>query len=225
MAELHLDDVRYHYSSKYMATYAVRGISYTFVPGRFYAVMGPSGSGKTTLLALIAGLDAPTSGRVLFDGTDISTLNRDRYRLNNVSVIYQSYNLFPMLTAIENVMLPMQLNRKGKQAAAAAQKTLAEVGLGKEYYARYPSMLSGGEQQRIAIARALASGTPVILADEPTGALDSENRGKVMALLSALAHSSDRCVIAVTHDPAVAEQADVVLTMRDGRILSISENR
>ena len=214
---LTLEDVKYEYKTKYQTVNALAGVSCAFERGRFYAVAGKSGSGKTTLLSLIAGLDKPSSGKILIGETDIAGIDRDRYRLEHISVIYQSLNLFPLLTAIENVMFPLEYKKVNKtEARAAAAEKLTAVGIGEDMHSRFPSMLSGGEKQRVAIARALANMTGFILADEPTGNLDSENSKNIVRLLKGLAKSENVCVIAVTHDPEVASEADVVLRINDG---------
>ena len=225
MEAIVINDVKYTYKSKYQTVHALDGVSYTFEPGRFYAVVGRSGSGKTTLLSVMAGLDVPTSGAVMFGEQDTKEIDRDKFRLDHVSVIYQSLNLFPLLTAMENVTFPLEYRGTHKsKAKRIAAKKLENVGIDSSMHDRLPSMLSGGEQQRVAIARALAAKTEIILADEPTGNLDSENSLNIVQLLKDLAVSENVCVIVVTHDPAVAERADIVLRLSDGRIESIEEN-
>ena len=161
--------VTYAYKTRHQIVYAVRDVSYTFKSGTVYAIVGKSGCGKTTLISTLAGLDLPTMGKVIFDGKSTMELDRDIYRRRDVAVIYQNYNLFPLLTVMENVLYPMQLQRKPKkEARELAEQTLRSVGLDESYFKRLPSMLSGGEQQRVAIARAIASGQRVILADDPT---------------------------------------------------------
>ncbi len=219
MAQLQLQETAYAYRNKYQTVHALKGVSHSFESGRFYALVGPSGSGKTTLLSLLAGLDYPTGGCVLYDGTPTSELDGDKYRRDEVGVIYQSYNLFPLLTALENVTYPLELKKTPlAEAKRIAKEKLLCVGLDEQYLRRFPAMLSGGEQQRVAIARALAGGAKVILADEPTGNLDTENGKNIVAILKRLAHEEGRCVIVVTHDAAIAEEADEVLRMKDGKI-------
>jgi putative ABC transport system ATP-binding protein len=218
MSILHLNEVKYTYQSKIHSIHALRGISYSFLPGTFYAVVGRSGSGKTTLLSMIAGLDTPTGGMVAFKGDDIKNTDRDKYRLDHVSVIYQSLNLLPLLTAVENVTFPLVYRGTPKiEAKKIAAEKLESVGIDTTMHQRLPSMLSGGEQQRIAIARALAAKTEIILADEPTGNLDTENSQNIIQLLKNLATRENVCVIVVTHDPIIANQADVVLRIVDGQ--------
>ena len=219
MQNLVAKDVRYEYRTAVQTVKAVNGVSCTFQQGQVYAIVGASGCGKTTLLSLLAGLDVPTAGSVELDGEATSGMNRDAYRLNHVSVIYQNYNLFYHLTVLENAAYPLYVRKiPRKEAERIAREKLLQVGLQEDQFKRLPNMLSGGEQQRVAIARALASGTEIVLGDEPTGNLDSENSRNIVDILCRLAHEEDRCVIIVTHDPSVAEAADVCLRMKDGKL-------
>ncbi len=219
MQNLVAKDVRYEYRTAVQTVKAVNGVSCTFQQGLVYAIVGASGCGKTTLLSLLAGLDVPTAGSVELDGEATSGMNRDAYRLNHVSVIYQNYNLFYHLTVLENAAYPLYVRKMPrKEAERIAREKLLQVGLQEDQFKRLPNMLSGGEQQRVAIARALASGTEIVLGDEPTGNLDSENSRNIVDILCRLAHEEDRCVIIVTHDPSVAEAADVCLRMKDGKL-------
>ena len=215
---LKIEDLIYTYKSKYQTVQALKGITYQFEPGRFYALIGKSGSGKTTLLSLLAALDLPTEGRVLYEEQPTADLDRDLYHRDAVAVIYQSYNLLPLLTVMENVTFPLEL-KKAPDARKTAEEKLRTVGLDESYFKRLPAMLSGGEQQRVAIARALASDAKIILADEPTGNLDTENSGIVIDLLQKLAHEEGYCVIVVTHDLSIADKADEVLKLRDGLLV------
>ena len=190
--------------------------------GKLHAIVGPSGSGKTTLLSIMAGLDRPTSGTVLIDGEDLSGLNLDKYRRERISIIFQAFQLFPLLTAIENVCYPMEA--LGKEAVVRARELLGAVGIGEDKHNRYPSNLSGGEQQRVAIARALSTGAKVLLADEPTGNLDTANGQIVVDILKKLAHEQGYCVVIVTHNPEIADIADQVMRMKDG-VLTVLEGR
>jgi len=218
---LELEEVCYTYKTKYQSVEAVRGISYAFESGQLYALMGSSGSGKTTLLSLMAGLDVPTSGRVLCEGTATDAMDLNRYRREKAAVIYQDFRLFPLLTVAENVMYPLELRgMKTKQAKEEAIRLLARVGLSEEYADRFPAMLSGGEQQRVAIARALGMETKVLLADEPTGNLDETNSEKIFDMLLELAHKEGYLVIVVTHDESLGALADVKVRIRDGMIAS-----
>ncbi len=215
MSELRIENVNYRY--KNAPRLALSSVSCVFQPGTVSAVVGPSGSGKTTLLSIMAGLDRPESGKVLLDDADLAGMNLDAYRRKDVSVIFQAFQLFPLLTVMENVCYPMELSGVGTKAARERAKALLEsVGIGEEKFRRFPANLSGGEQQRVAIARSLATGAGVLLADEPTGNLDGENSRNVVELLTRLAHEEGYCVIIVTHDPAIAEASDLVFRMADG---------
>ena len=220
MGILQAQKVHYTYQSKYQKVHAVRGIDFDFQSGKFYAIVGKSGCGKTTFLSLLAGLDLPTEGQILYEGKSTADCNRDHYRLKAVSLICQSYNLFPLLTVEENVTYPMLLRGvKQGEAEKLVHEKLEEVGLDSSYYKRLPAMLSGGEQQRVAIARALVSDARILLADEPTGNLDSENSEMIFSLLQRLAHEEQYCVIVVTHDLDIADKADEVLRLKDGALL------
>ncbi len=219
MAILEAHGVEYTYTNRYQTTPVLHGVSYAFDAGRFYAIVGPSGCGKTTFLSLLAGLDLPRGGEITFDGRPLDKLNRDSYRLSHAAVIYQNYNLFAHLTALENAAYPLYLRGMSREEAdGAAKARLDAVGITPEQYRRFPAMLSGGEQQRVAIARALVSGAEVILGDEPTGNLDGVNTDNILAILQRLAHEEGRCVIVVTHDGAVADAADAVLRIERGRV-------
>ena len=182
-------NVSYIYQTKYQKTKALSEVNCSFERGKVYAITGKSGSGKSTFLSLLAGLDVPTEGMLAVEGQDMRKMNRDAYRLNRASVIYQAFHLFPLLTVMENVMFPMELQHvAAKEAKARAQEYLAKVGLPETLYKKMPGMISGGEQQRVAIARAIAAGGEILLADEPTGNLDSQNE-KVIVL--SLIHISE----------------------------------
>ena len=212
-----LYNVSYSYKGKFQTVKAVDGVSYEFEPGKCYAIIGKSGSGKTTLLSLMAGLDLPTEGEIIVDGKSTKDWDRNQMRRDAVSVIYQNYNLFPLLTVQENIQYPLDLKKMPKKESVALAREVRErVELPANYDKRLPSHLSGGEQQRVAIARTLAQGCKIILADEPTGNLDSTNTQNIVEILRSLAHDDGCTVIIVTHDTSVAEQADVVLQMKDG---------
>ncbi len=189
--------------------------------GQFLAIAGPSGSGKSTLLGLIAGLDQPTSGRIEVAGVDITALDEDalaRFRRDHVGYVFQSFHLLPTLTAQENVAVPFEL--AGESGAAERAATLlAEVGLAERAH-HYPVQLSGGEQQRVAVARAMARRPPLLLADEPTGNLDSATGKQIIELLVGMNRRLGSTLVLVTHDTALAAHADRVVTLRDGRIVS-----
>ena len=215
MSEVVIENVSYRY--KNADRLALNNVTCAFKPGQVTAVVGPSGSGKTTLLSIMAGLDRPEKGQVLLNGTDLAGMDLDAYRRQDVSVIFQAFQLFPLLTVMENVCYPMELNEVAlKDAKERAKTLLASVGIQEEKLRRFPANLSGGEQQRVAIGRALATGAGILLAEEPTGNLDGENSRYVVEILTRLAHEEGYCVIIVTHDPAIAEASDVVYRMADG---------
>jgi len=201
---------------------ALRGISFDVAKGEFLVVMGPSGSGKTTLLNLIGAIDKPTSGKISIDDRDITTLREGeltKLRRHKIGFIFQFYNLIPALTALENVELPMlTAGISRKDASKRASQLLETVGLA-ERVGHLPDELSGGEQQRVAIARALANKPSVILADEPTGDLDTKTGIEVVQILYDTSKKENATVIVVTHDPAITEKADRILRMRDGNII------
>lgn len=217
-------NISYTYQSKYQKVEALKEVSCTFERGKLYGIIGHSGSGKTTLVSLLAGLGTPDKGVILADGEDIGQIGYERHRRENVSVIYQSFHLFPTLTLLENVMYPMEIVKTPrKEAKARAEALLESVGLTRKLQGKFPAMLSGGEQQRGAIARALAGKAETILGDEPTGNLDSENGKIVMDILESLVREKNFCVVVVTHDREIAARADMVYEMRDGRIVKVYE--
>ena len=203
----------------------LKGIDFKIARGEFVAIMGASGSGKSTLLGLLAGLDDPTSGSVALNGTVISNLPEDRLaqlRGRTIGFVFQSYQLIPTLTALENVLLPYELNESSggwKAGAERARQLLESVGLGARMD-HYPVQLSGGEQQRVALARAFILRPPIVLADEPTGNLDSVNGEHILKLLLHLNHVEGTTLVLVTHDPALAEHARRRITLRDGLVVS-----
>ena len=217
MEILRAEHVSYSYQSKYQKVEAVKDVSCVFEKGKFYAIVGESGSGKSTFLSLLAGLDQPCEGTIYVEGEPLSDMDRDAYRLNRAAVVYQAFHLFPLLTAQENVMLPLEFKKMHKkEAVRQAQRLLQRVGLESRIYRQFPKMMSGGEQQRVAIARAVAAGGEIILADEPTGNLDPGNEENVVALLKELAHEDGYTVIVITHNQRVADETDHVFRMKDG---------
>jgi putative ABC transport system ATP-binding protein len=197
------------------------GISLDVAAGEFLVIAGPSGSGKSTLLGLLAGLDRPTAGSIEIDGLEITRLDEDalaRFRRHTIGYVFQSYHLIPTLTALENVAVPLELDGV-REAAGRAHALLDAVGLaGRGHH--YPVQLSGGEQQRVAVARAVALRPAILLADEPTGNLDSTTGAQIIDLLLAQRREGSRTLVLVTHDPALARHADRVVTLRDGRLTS-----
>ena len=206
MPTLELKNISYAYEK---GKAVLQNVSAELETGKMYAILGPSGSGKTTLLSLLGGLDVPTQGGVLFDGEDITAKGLEHHRRNNISLIFQSYNLIDYMTPVENVRLTAKLD---------AAPILERLGLEQDETQRNVLKLSGGQQQRVAIARALASDAPVILADEPTGNLDADTAEEITAILKESAHVFGKCVVVVTHSGEVAKQADVVLEIKRGHL-------
>ena len=195
-------------------------VSFQILAGESVAVVGASGAGKSTLLALLAGLDLPSNGHVLLNGSNLSTLDEDgraRVRAENVGFVFQSFHLVPSLNALENVMLPLELAGHG-EARTAARELIAKVGL-KDRWSHYPAQLSGGEKQRVAIARAFATEPAVLFADEPTGNLDSRTGANIMALMFELNRNSSTTLVLVTHDGGLAERCDRIIELDGGRLV------
>lgn len=213
MSLLKLENVGYTYDGR---KYVLDNISLDFEAGFIYSVIGRSGAGKTTLLSLLSGLATPTKGKIFYDGKDIKEINKYDYRSKYVGVIFQSFNLLSKLTAVENVMLSMDIaGKKSENKREEAYTLLSGVGLDRDESDRRVLKLSGGQQQRVAIARALSYDPDIILADEPTGNLDGETQDEIMAILRGLADSG-KCVIIVTHSPSVAKKSDKVYEIKKG---------
>lgn len=206
---LALKEVSYYYKSQRDKIILDR-VSYEFETGKMYAILGDSGSGKTTLLSLMAGLDVPVEGRLEVAGEDIARNKLNVHRKNTISLVFQNYNLIDYLTPIENVKLG------GK---ADAESILAQMGIDEAQRKRNVMQLSGGQQQRVAIARALASSAPILLADEPTGNLDEDAANEMISIFQRLAHEQEKCVIMVTHNRELAERADIILTLKKGKLV------
>lgn len=202
---------------------ALDNVNLTLDEGKFIVILGPSGAGKSTLLNLLGGLDSPTSGKIIVDGKDISDLSGDElavYRAAKVGFVFQFYNLVPTLTVHENVALVKEI----APDALSATKMLEEVGL-SDHLKNFPSELSGGEQQRVSIARALAKNPKILLCDEPTGALDSQTGVLVLKLLLKMARNYGKTIVIVTHNQNIAKMADVVMRVKNGKILSCEEQK
>ena len=220
---LRATNVTKHYQSGDSRVKALDDVSLEIEDGQFASIVGKSGSGKSTLLALLGALDKPTSGHIEVDGQDLTTVPSSRltkYRRSKIGFVFQGYNLVPNLTALENVMLPMELtgvSRADRKARAA--ELLDQVELDGNKQQRRPAKLSGGEQQRVAIARALANRPSVILADEPTGNLDSQTGKMIFDLLHSLAQTMNTTIVTVTHDMSIAGKTDVTFRLKDGRIV------
>lgn len=212
MSILKLENLGYSYDSG--KTAVLKDINLEFEKGKVYGIIGKSGAGKTTLLSLLSGLATATTGTILFDDKDISKIDRYRYRSRNVGVVFQSFNLLPHLTALENVELSIDVaGKREKNKRGKALAMLSKVELDETLANRKILKLSGGEQQRVAIARAISYNPDIILADEPTGNLDLETQAEVINIFKKLAYEEDKCVIIVTHSPAVAESADILYNL------------
>ena len=209
---LEIKNVTYNYSNS--NELVLSSINQKFEIGKFYAIIGKSGAGKSTLLSLLAGLDKPGKGKILFKGNDIEKDGYSNHRKNNISLVFQNYNLIDYLTPLENVRL---VNKN------ASETILFELGLDKSQINRNVMKLSGGQQQRVAIARALVSDSPIILADEPTGNLDADTAGEIIEILKKLAKERNKCVIVVTHSKEVANSADIILELRDRKLKKINK--
>ena len=221
MAIIELKNVSRVYTSGDHELKALDNVSMTLEEGKFVVILGPSGAGKSTLLNLLGGLDSPTSGKIIVDGKDISTLSNDElaeYRAEKVGFVFQFYNLVPTLTVHENVKLVNEIAPN----SLSATKMLEEVGL-SDHLKNFPAELSGGEQQRVSIARALAKNPKILLCDEPTGALDSETGVCVLKLLLKMARDYRKTIIIVTHNQNIAKMADVIIRVRNGKIKSYEE--
>ena len=210
---LEIKNVTYNYSNSNEKV--LSSVNQKFEIGKFYAIIGKSGAGKSTLLSLLAGLDKPQKGQILFKGNDIEKDGYSNHRKYNISLVFQNYNLIDYLTPLENVRL---VNKN------ASETILFELGLDKSQINRNVMKLSGGQQQRVAIARALVSDSPIILADEPTGNLDADTAGEIIEILKKLAKERNKCVIVVTHSKEVANSADIILELRDRKLKKINKN-
>ncbi|KXT74433.1 ABC transporter, ATP-binding protein Vex2 [Streptococcus sp. DD10] len=211
MTILELQNVTYRY--QHTAEAVLYQIHYPFETGTFYSIIGESGSGKSTLLSLLAGLDTPVEGSILFDGTDIREKGYSHHRKEQISLVFQHYNLIDYLSPLENIRL---VHKK------ADKQVLLDLGLKENQIKRNVLQLSGGQQQRVALARSLASNTPVLLADEPTGNLDPKTTSEIVALLQRLAHDQGKCVIVVTHSKEVALASDIQLELKNKRLIEVN---
>lgn len=221
MSIVEFQDVTRIYTSGDHELKALDGVNFSLDEGKFVVILGPSGAGKSTLLNMLGGLDSPTSGTIKVNGRDISTLNKNEladYRAAMVGFVFQFYNLIPTLTVYENVALVKEISKE----ALDPKKMLEEVGLA-DHMKNFPSELSGGEQQRVSIARALAKNPKILLCDEPTGALDSETGVLVLKLLLSMARNYGKTIVIVTHNQSIAKMADVIIRVKNGKIRSCEE--
>lgn len=219
---LSVRNLNYYYQDGDTRRFILRDVSYDFERGRFYVILGESGSGKTTFLSMIAALDTPKSGEILFEGVDIRRIGYENYRRNKAGMVFQSYNLIPYMTAVENVLVAMSItqNKLPADKKETTYNLLQYVGIDKAKANRTVNKLSGGEQQRVAIARAVATDVDLILADEPTGNLDEETEAGIVEIFKSLAHDYNKCVIVVTHSSEIAAQADEVIRLKKGVFLN-----
>ncbi len=214
-ALLSIKHASYQYSDAEEGEYALRDVSFNFRKGKVYAIRGRSGTGKTTLLSLISGLERCTEGDIIFNGKNLRDINLDHYRSHDIGIVFQSYNLLPFMTASENIILSMDASgSKVTDKKAKALKLMKNVGLKESYANRKVLRLSGGEQQRVAIARSLSYNPKMIIADEPTGNLDKQTEEEILEIFKDLARKDDKCVIIVTHSANVCEQVDEVYELK-----------
>lgn len=220
MTTLEMTNITYAYTSGSKQQRILNDVSMQFEAGRFYAILGESGSGKTTALSLLSGLDSPTEGQITYQGRDIRKIGLTTYRSRHAATVFQSFNLLTYMNALDNVIVALELSGqriKGKKKHA--QNLLEQVGIDEAHATKNVLQLSGGQQQRVAIARALATEAPIILADEPTGALDEKTATDIIRLFQELAHRSNRCIIAVTHSAEVARAADHIIELKKQRFI------
>jgi putative ABC transport system ATP-binding protein len=218
---LSFKDLDYFYEGRGKRVDILNQASYGFEKGKLYTILGPSGSGKTTTLALAAALDAPRSGEVLFGDQSLKKIGFTKYRSSKIGIVFQSYNLLSYMNALQNVMMVMEISgNKVKNTKERGYQLLEKVGINRDMAGRNINKLSGGEQQRVAIARAISTDAELILADEPTGNLDVKTAGEIIKIFLSLAHDEGKCVIAVTHSVEFSEQADVVIRLEDGKLVS-----
>lgn len=223
-ATLALRDVSYRYPGTERDV--LRGVSASFTSGAVYTIVGKSGSGKSTLLSLIAGLDVAGGGEITFNGTSLAAADRDRYRARDIGVVFQGFNLVTNATAVQNIVLSMNISGSSvKDKTEHAYALLERLGISREDAGRPVLKLSGGQQQRVGIARALSHDPAVIIADEPTGALDEQTEAEILGIFTHLAQAENRCVIIVTHSKSVTQIADVVLGIKAGKMAVVRDNR
>ena len=224
MAEiLRLENINYSYIDGGYERQILKDLSFSFEAGKFYTILGPSGSGKTTLLSLVAGLDSAKSGRIYFNGKDINEIGLHKFRRNAISIVFQQFNLISYLTAVENVLLAMSEtdNELPKDRKNVAYNLLERFGIVRSKADRMVNQLSGGEQQRVAIARSLASNVDLIFADEPTGNLDTATEKEIINIFKELAHDFGKTIIVVTHSDTVSAMSDQRVLLKDGKLTQI----
>lgn len=220
MPILEAKNLSYFYQDGENRRYILKNTDISFEKGKFYTILGQSGSGKTTLLSLLSALEVPKEGQVFYNGKDLKEIGYETFRRNNVGIVFQHYNLIPYMTAVENVMVPMAIteNEIPDNQKEVAYNLLDYIGIVKSKADRLVNQLSGGEQQRVAIARSLATNVDVILADEPTGNLDEEMEGEIVEVFKKLAHEHEKCVVVVTHSQEIAALSDKTYYLRKGEL-------
>lgn len=217
---LEFKNVSYHYQDGSKKSSILKQIDFSFEKGKFYTILGSSGSGKTTFLALASGLDIPKSGYILYNDKNINNIGLTNFRNKNVGIVFQSYNLIPYMTSLQNVLTAMEITKnKIENKKQKAYDLLEKMGLTKEEANRNVLNLSGGQQQRVAVARAIATEGDLILADEPTGNLDHDTASEIIKIFKTLAHENNKSVIVVTHSSDVAAQSDVILNLKAGKLV------
>ena len=222
MSVLTIKDVSYKYDKA--KNLVLKAVNAEFEAGKVYTIVGKSGSGKSTLLSLISGLDICTDGTIAYNGLDLKTIDRDNYRAKGIGVIFQSFNLLTNTNAVKNIVLSMNISGSAESDKTAfAYNILEKMGIDKETSERKILKLSGGEQQRVGIARALSHNPDIIIADEPTGNLDAETETEILNIFTNLAHNENKCVIIVTHSKKVTSIADVILGITDGKLIKVKE--
>ena len=220
MKLLETKNLSYFYQDGDQRRFILRNVDTNFEKGKFYAILGQSGSGKTTFLSLVSALEVPKSGEIYYNEENIQKIGLHNYRRNNIGIVFQSYNLIPHYTALENVLIAMEIteNQLPEEKNTVAYNLLDFIGITKSKADRLVTQLSGGEQQRVAIARALSTNVDLILADEPTGNLDEEKEREIINIFKSLAHQHDKCVIVVTHSNEIAKHADEILYLKQGSL-------
>jgi putative ABC transport system ATP-binding protein len=220
MNTLKVENLKHSYNDGDKERKILKGVDHEFEEGKLYTIAGPSGSGKTTFLSIIAGLDVQKDGKVLYNDKDIRIIGLTNYRRRDVSIVFQAYNLINYMTALENVILAMEISGDVKDKKKIAEEKLLQVGLDHDKMNRIVSKLSGGEQQRVAIARSIATNPSFILADEPTGNLDSNTESDIIDIFKTLAHEENKCIIVVTHSNELEKKADINIKLKDGLFIS-----